>query len=78
MQDRIKWVLAALVLAHMICFSVSLAMLSSSIVYVDQIDYAGDTSGAMLHSSWDVAAPYPVAATGAAADTWNRLSCSIS
>lgn len=45
LQAQLKWLLALLVVAHAACFAVTYIMLDSSLVYVQQIDLAGEHRG---------------------------------
>lgn len=40
-QARLKYLLGALVIAHVACFVVSFMLINSSLSYISQIDYAG-------------------------------------
>ncbi|KAL4422853.1 hypothetical protein ABPG75_009050 [Micractinium tetrahymenae] len=54
LQRRVLWVLAALVLAHTICFAVSVSMINSSMVYIKQIDMAATAARNTVSALTDV------------------------
>jgi len=44
-QARLKYLLGALVIAHVACFAVSFILINSSLSYIQQIDFAGAQLG---------------------------------